>query len=63
MQAIEKAKANSRDVLWVARFRKDGSLCISRPCRYCMTHIRRAGIKRIHYVDSDGNWVKEILNY
>jgi len=49
MQAIEKARANSRDVLWVARFRKDG--------------IRRAGIKRIHYVDADGNWVKEILNY
>jgi len=63
MQAIERARATERDVLWVARFKKDGSLAVSKPCKYCMHHIKRAGIRRICYVDKSGNWIKENIKY
>jgi deoxycytidylate deaminase len=63
MMAIDKAKANEKDVLYVARFKKDGSFAVSKPCAHCMKHIRRAGIRKIWYVDYNGNWVKEKIDY
>ena len=42
--------------LHVTRFLKDGRPAISKPCFHCMEHIRRAGIKKVHYFDRDGNW-------
>ena len=63
MAAIAKARATKKDVLYIARFRKDGTLCMSRPCQHCFKHIRRAGIKKIVYTDWDGTWVKETVCY
>lgn len=63
MIAIDKAKATERDVLWVARFKSDGSFAVSKPCSFCMKHIKRAGIRKVWYVDCDGSWVKESIKY
>ena len=63
MMAIDKAKATEKDVLWVARFKKDGSFAVSKPCNFCMKHIKRAGIRKVWYVDCDGSWVKENIKY
>lgn len=63
MSAIEKSRATKKDILYIARFRKDGTLCMSRPCVHCFKHIRRAGIKKIIYSDWNGNFVKENVRY
>lgn len=63
MLAIDKANATNRDVLYVARFRKDGTFAISKPCSWCMMHIKRAGIRKIWYINQEGEWVKEKIRY
>lgn len=42
--------------LFVTRFTKDGLPAISKPCPYCMVHIKAAGLRRVHYFDANGNW-------
>lgn len=53
--AITKAgiRAKYADIL-VLRFKKDGSLGISKPCPICQRKIKHAGIVRIRYVNNDG---------
>ena len=49
--------ARSGDVLEVMRFRKcDNHLAMAKPCKYCMQHIKAAGIKKVSYTDEDGEW-------
>lgn len=40
--------------LFVVRFTKRGERAVSKPCKYCMKHIREAGIRKVHYIDWDG---------
>lgn len=42
-------------ILYVARARADGALGCSKPCENCMDLCKLAGIKRIRYVDEQGN--------
>jgi len=46
--------AQPGDELEVMRFRKDGSLGMSKPCKFCQRHIRSAGIRRVYYTDEAG---------
>lgn len=53
--ALEKAgnRARGADIL-VVRFKKDGTSGISKPCKQCELHIRKAGIARVRYIDNNG---------
>ena len=46
--------AQPGDELEVMRFRKDGSLAMSKPCRFCQLHILASGIRRVFYTDEHG---------
>jgi len=49
--------ARSGDELEVMRFRRsDNMLAMAKPCRFCMKHIREAGITSVSYTDDDGVW-------
>lgn len=62
MGAIKKALDMGIDLkgktLWVIRFRKDGSIGCSKPCKYCEMLIREVGIKKVYYTQEDGSWAK-----
>ena len=58
MEAISRAKAKPGDKLYVMRFLKNGSVTMALPCCHCLEHIKRAGIKTIHYTDWEGTWIK-----
>tara|TARA_Y100000034_G_C6523125_1_gene225204 strand:+ start:136 stop:489 length:354 start_codon:yes stop_codon:yes gene_type:complete len=47
------------DTLEVIRWKKCGKMTMSKPCNYCMRHIKEAMIKKVRYTDWDGAW-KEI---
>ena len=45
------------DTLEVLRCRKsDGGFTIAKPCRWCMEHIRAAGISQVRYTNRGGTW-------
>lgn len=47
------------DELEVMRFRRaDGRLAMAKPCKYCMEHIKAAGIRKVWYTDESGEWKK-----
>jgi len=41
-------------VMVVVRIKKDGSFGSSKPCPTCVNHIRKAGIKKVIYMNPDG---------
>lgn len=46
------------DELEVMRFRRaDNQLAMAKPCKYCMVHIRAAGIRTVRYTDEQGRWM------
>ena len=50
------------DVLEVMRFKKsDMSLGMAKPCRFCMYHIRKSGIKSVKYTTDAGTREEIIL--
>ena len=48
--------AKPGDTIEVLRFLKTGGRAMAKPCGHCMKHIRAAGIKKVRYTNSDGNW-------
>jgi deoxycytidylate deaminase len=48
--------AKPGDVIEVLRFKKSGGRAMAKPCRYCMQHIRHAGISKVRYTDEEGGW-------
>jgi deoxycytidylate deaminase len=48
--------AKPGDTLEVIRFTKTGGRAMARPCEHCMRHIREAGIKKVRYTNSEGEW-------
>lgn len=63
MQVIDRARATKNDVLYVTRFRKNGSLTMSFPCGECMKHIKRVGIKTLFFTTWEGDWIKHKVDY
>ena len=49
--------AKSGDRLEIMRWRKDHTLAMSKPCKFCEIRIKRLGIQ-VKYTDHDGNWQK-----
>lgn len=45
--------------IFIYRELKNGKRGCSRPCKACMTLIKKLGIKNIYYIDLNGNYVKE----
>lgn len=47
--------------IFVARFKKDGTMSMARPCRYCQNFLRHKGVKKVVYSDWDGSWQEMML--
>ena len=50
--------AKPGDNIVVLRFKADGSLAMSRPCKHCQGHIESSGINRVHYSNPSGDIVR-----
>jgi len=48
--------AQPGDNIDVLRFKKSGGWGMAKPCRHCMKFIREAGIDKVRYTNSDGEW-------
>jgi len=49
--------AEPGDEIEVLRFKKcSHTLTMARPCKYCMSHLRKAGIKKIRFTNWNGEW-------
>ena len=48
--------AKPGDTLEVIMFTKTGRRAMARPCEHCIRHIREAGIKKVRYTNSEGEW-------
>ena len=49
--------AQDGDELYVMRWLKDGeTLTMAKPCGYCIEHIEKSGIEKVHYTDWEGDW-------
>ena len=53
--AILKSVQYNPDTLVVVRVLRDGSLTCSYPCKKCQAMIRDFGIKKVIYIDWNGN--------
>lgn len=42
----------------VIRFRRNGSIGMSKPCEFCQKMIESVGIRRVYYTDDNGIWQK-----
>tara|TARA_Y100000296_G_C5051930_1_gene195287 strand:+ start:219 stop:548 length:330 start_codon:yes stop_codon:yes gene_type:complete len=57
MNVIRFAKEG--DEIEVMRFKRtNNEFAMAKPCKYCMFHIRSAGIKSVRYTDENGVWNK-----
>lgn len=45
--------------IYVYREKKDGSLGCSRPCKACSRLIKDLGIRRVYFIDENGNYTEE----
>lgn len=54
MEALQVAKPG--DKLIVMRWRKDGTIAIAKPCKYCQQHIKRKKISTVKYTNRQGNF-------
>lgn len=48
--------AEPGDVIVVARWKANGDVSMSKPCKYCEHFIREAGIEKVIYTDWDGDF-------
>jgi deoxycytidylate deaminase len=62
LKSIPFIKLNGRDII-VIRVNKNGRLRNSRPCNDCIDILKKLGIRRVHYSDSDGNILVEQVEY
>lgn len=59
LNKASKIRSLEGSELHVMRFRKNGSIGSSKPCSHCMEFIRQHGIRAIHYINENGEWLKE----
>jgi len=63
MDAVSKLrKIYNNDVLYVARFTKDGKVSMAKPCKYCQEYLKRKGISKVRYTDWAGEWQRMTLS-
>lgn len=55
-------EAKAGDHIYVLRVRKDGTLGMARPCKYCLARMLRIGIYNIWYTNRLGEWERWIKN-
>ncbi len=54
--------AKPGDDLEVLRFKKcESGMTMAKPCRFCMSEIKKAGIRKLRYTEWDGSWVEVVL--
>jgi hypothetical protein len=56
MDLIRKLPPGSLRQISVIRFKKNGDITMSKPCRYCQRFMRLHGIKKVRYTNWDGDW-------
>jgi len=61
MILCDRVKFKKSDIVYVARFLRDGTPTMARPCRFCQKHLYENGITRVRYTDWNGQWRKMIL--
>ena len=61
MILADRVKFKKGDIVYVARFLRDGTATMARPCRFCQKHLYDAGITRVRYTDWSGKWRKMTL--
>ena len=44
--------------VYVARFLRDGTPTMARPCKHCQRHLFEHGVRRVRYTDWNGKWKK-----
>lgn len=49
--------------LLVIRLNGNDKLANSKPCKHCLEKLKKIGIKRVYYSDSNGNIVYEKIKY
>jgi deoxycytidylate deaminase len=61
MLLAEKIDTSRDSEINVARFKRDGSVTMAKPCRFCQRFLQVRGIKRVNYTTWNGGWEKLIL--
>ena len=54
--ALLSCANTSTDTIFVVRLRRDGKLSMSKPCEKCQKFIRDCGVKRVIYLNWDGEF-------
>lgn len=54
--ALSKLWPSNRDgvTLFSLRFLRDGSLGLAKPCRACQTYLKKYGVGRVYYSETEG---------
>lgn len=58
MILCDKVRDIKGEVVHVARFLRDGTPTMARPCRFCQKFLYTAGVTRVRYTDWNGKWHK-----
>lgn len=49
-------KAGHGAIVYVCRVKKDGSLAMAKPCKFCMSALRSRKVSMVYWSISDTNW-------
>ena len=58
MILCDKVDNISKKTVYVARFLKDGTPTMARPCRHCQKYLYTSGVRSVRYTDWSGKWRK-----
>ena len=58
MILCDKVKNIENKVVHVARFLRDGTVTMAKPCYFCQKYLRSNGVTSVKYTDWDGQWQK-----
>jgi hypothetical protein len=61
MILCDRVKFKKGETVYVARFLRDGTATMARPCRFCQKELYKNGITRVRYTDWSGKWSKMTL--
>ena len=56
MDLIRKFPPGALRQVNVIRFKKDGSVTMSKPCTHCQRFMKAHGVKKVRYTNWDGEW-------
>lgn len=58
MILCDKVRNIKGKVVYVARFLRDGTPTMAKPCKFCQKHLYNHGVRRVRYTDWQGIWRK-----